>query len=240
MNLSNFESLSQFLENIEEVDFLLSQATPLSQNYSTYIKSSILLLTTKFEKFLEDTVDEYIQLINNRNFIIIPEGLRLTSSIFLIEKTKDILNVPHKKTELKKYILNINALWKEDIPINKLKISNKFNYGKHGSEDMINLFNRIDICDIFSEIVIYESQEESLINDNSSAVPVDFKKKFNELVSIRNNVVHSDSSPNLTAGAMYKYRYYLTYFAENLIRKLDENIEDFDGINNIFNQYNII
>lgn len=236
MNQFKFESFSVFIDSLEEVDFLISQAFTSNPNYTTYIKSSILLLTTKFEKFLEDIVDEYIAILNSLTVTFIPDDLKINSSIFLIEKTKQILNLPHKKNELKSIILDINNLWKENYPVDKLQISNKFNYGKHGSEDMANLFYRIGIDNIFSEIIIFEEEEEeSYITSVSSNSPIDFKKKFNSLVAVRNNVVHTDSSPGLSSEDMKKNKLYLSLFARELNKNLICRVNSIIKINSVYN-----
>lgn len=184
--MDNLISFDDFYSALEEVDILVNEASINEGNdkYPTFNKSAIVLMCTKFEAFIEGVLEEYASwtLLNvfnnalNDGFKLHLENMVLTE----IDKTK--VNKAKKQQNVRKLL----ELHGEDriLGIMKYKFDNNFNYGKHGSKELIKLLTKFGI--------------ESILDD-------DFKSKFDGLNGIRNNIIHQDSTPTLTHIDVHTY-----------------------------------
>ena len=216
-----FECLENYKNTLREVSSILVMAAEFedvndNDKYVALNKSAILLLTSKFENFIETIVEEYIdrvnsmQLANNK----VPEWLKVGHTIEIVDKLFDIKckKDNYKKIELFK---DIAVIWDDNRSI-QMSVSNKFNYGKHGANELIKLFNNIGIEDIFKEITIPDL-DENMLNDNNE---LDFKGIFNNITNKRNSIIHQDNNPNITHKEIEEYKNYFELFAENLCEYL--------------------
>lgn len=221
--LMEFECLENYRNTLEEVSLILMMAEAFEGDNNKYIalnKSAILLLTSKFENFLETAVEEYIYLVNSMKLCNnrVPEWLRVGHTVGIVEKLLDVINKKdnRKKIELFK---DIAMIW-DNNKITSMKVSNKFNYGKHGANELIKLFNNIGIEDIFKEVKI-TSLDENMLDDN---IEHDFKGTFNNITNKRNFITHQDENPNLTHKEIQTYKDYFEIFAEKLCEYLQAQL----------------
>lgn len=107
-----------------------------------------------------------------------------------------------------------------------LEIKSKFNYGDHGERELIKLFERIGIDDIFLEVKVFQTQESIL--DDIEHQEIDIKGSFNSVTNLRNNIIHQDASPNIGIDSVEQYKEHLKLFAKNLIDFLEITITQFN------------
>jgi len=184
--MSNLSSTKDFFDDTkDEIELLINYAKRNRKNllrFSTFNKSAIVLLCSKFEAFLENFLEEYVFLhtsnSNNKNLDNNIYDHLIDNLIESIEITKN------KKVKRKPHIENLSALCGGDeiSNLNDFKVNAKFNYGRHGQKEIEKLLTTFG----FSKFV---KNEESL----------GFLKKFNSLNAIRNNIIHEDATPSLTS-----------------------------------------
>lgn len=224
-----FECLDNYLNSLKEVSLILDMANVDIQNNDEYValnKSAILLLTAKFENFIEAIIEEYVYYINELKLENkqLPEWMRVGFSIDIVN---ELMKVICKEENSKKigFLKDIAEIWDDKKTI-EMKVSNKFNYGKHGANELIKLFNNIGIRDIFKTIKIY-SLEESLLGEDDEH---DFKGTFNNITNQRNYITHQDGSPNITHNEISKYKDYFKQFAEKLSEYLKDEIKKLEDV----------
>lgn len=226
---NKFESLYKFNVALREV-IILIRRFKLEEGKSRtisniYLKSALILLTSKFEAFLENIVSEYIDKINDVLAIEqIPEIIKvyhtkeqMENFYFCFQKAKE----HDKRNKIACYMKDLSLLWQDNINAKPIKISNKFNFGKHGQEAINELFYRVGFENILDEIIITEK-----INtiDGEVDEPIDFKAKINEITNKRNTIIHNDTSITFTKEEIICYIKYLKQFSQKLVSKMNETI----------------
>lgn len=215
--LDKLNCIKDFNRALREVILLVWMAKRDEKDFKRYktnpiLKSSLVLLVSKFESFLENSVEEYITIIN-QNSITIPEKLLLCHSEECLEKLKN-------KQENEKIAIfkSIKQLWNnENVQLN---ISNKFDYGKHGHKSINKLFSKIGFDNIMDSLKIFD-KSSSFAEDNVKE-EIDFKAKLNEIICKRNNIIHEDASLSFTPVEIAKYIFYFHQFSmqlEQVLRK---------------------
>lgn len=221
------DSFVTFNNALEEVSFLLDfanncESTP--KKYAALNKSALLLLTSKFEVFVEDVVREYIEEINLMKLTVplISDHLKMKHSITRIKELVDIIEHPNKEEKRIEVFKEIAKLWSDQHEtFDELNIPNKFNYGKHGSKEMEKLFKNIEIENVFETIIIYTDAENSLLG---SEEVIDLKGIINNITNQRNKITHQDQSPNVTHQEIQGYVDHLSSFSKELCEYLQGNL----------------
>lgn len=229
---THFDNYDDFQIALEEVEALIEAAKEFEnkheKKYSAAKKSALLLLTAKFENFVETVAEAYIEKINTLQIVPnkIPDALLLQHTFQALEKI-ETLKLKHKQQKAKDTFKNLALLWATtDIPIT-LNIQTKFNYGEHGEKELIRLFETIGIDDIFSEVTVFKQQESLL--DQIEEQEINIKESFNSVTNLRNNIIHQDASPSIGIESVEQYKEDLQLFAENLIVFLERKINEFDS-----------
>lgn len=167
MNFYRYDASREFFNKLKEINSLLilaKQKENESSIYSSLIKSSVILLTAYFEVFLEDLIEEYITNLNSANLKanIIPETIKNFQSKYILELVEKAYPKHNEKSELS--LLHLMNFWNtENVKLHvldneyefttkkgtreicSLNPINKFNYGKHGSGEIVDLFKRLNI-----------------------------------------------------------------------------------------------
>lgn len=226
---SFFESENDFIKALEQVELLIEEAQAAEQQqqkYLTYNKANMLLLLAKFENFLEQIIEEYIDLINNLRLCAhcIPDEIKLQHSICLFDKSKDYFKNAQKIEESKSMLVELGELWKGQAPFDRLVVNAKFNYGKHGDKEIAKIFYNAGIDNIFDKVKVY-SQTETMLEERPARIEVDIKSTINSMIGIRNNIIHTDATPALTHGDIIKYQDYLRQFSKEIAQVLEERIQ---------------
>jgi len=225
---AEFECLQNYKDTLMEVSMILEmadKAIELNDKYVALNKSAILLLTSKFENFIESVVDEFVYLVNQLQLknSDVPEWMRIGFSIEAVDELKKVISKEDNSKKIKIF-KDIAKVWNDDQVV-EMKVDNKFNYGKHGANELIKLFNNIGIKDIFKTIKI-KSSEENIFDD---AIEHDFKGTFNNITNQRNFITHQDKSPNITHKEIQQHKEYLEQFADKLCEYLISEINKLKG-----------
>ena len=224
----NFESLIKFHIALREVIILIKRSQKEENKYrkisNIFLKSALILLTSKFEAFLENLINEYIFFLNENKNTQIPDILKVQHTKEIIDSLDSCFKNTKTEKNRKKIIesmKDLSLIWRNSKNFKPIQISNKFNYGKHGSNSIIELFNRIGFDDIINEIEITETIQTI---DGEIEEIIDFRAKINELIQKRNTIIHNDSSILFTKEELINYIKYLKQFSKKIADKLDEKL----------------
>lgn len=225
MNPDLDEVVKEFTSTLDEVDVLILTAEEnIADNlrYSTFIKSAILLLSGKFENFIELISETYVYELNKLNMQPkkIPDSIKYSHSTKIIDKINNKRN--NGVDQITKQLLNeLGTIWVlDEQPFNKFQIDCKFSYGKHGETELQKLFSNIGINNILDQIKIelIDEVDPSIVNQ------IDFKGTFNSITGLRNNILHQDASPNLTHIDVSTNLAIIKAFSTKLLTYLDDSL----------------
>jgi len=212
-----FEASQDSTQSIkDDIGTLLNliKTTENDKQRELLIKISIIILVTKFQVFVENILDEFLDWLNRNQFrfVDLPSFIKLNSIKVKIEnyklhqKLKNSQKYKNKNfmKEVKEILNSLNIHFSNEVNDGHLQLKCKFPLGKTGANELSALFSQINgeniykICDI---------------DDN----------KLNSLLNIRHNVIHKDATPGLTEGTIISYRDYLIDF----IAKIDKYLYDY-------------
>ncbi len=227
----NFESLHKFHIALREVIVLIRRSKKEEVKCrligNIYLKAALILLTSKFEAFLENVIVEYTALLNDNVAVgFIPEIIKIHHTKEVLEKFETCFKKIYEEDKRKfisENMRDLALLWKSDINAKPIKINNKFNFGKHGEKAINELFQRIGFKNILDEVVIVKKVQTI---DGMEDENIDFKAKVNELTYKRNTILHNDTSITFTKEEIIDYIKYLKQFSQKLIDKLTKSIEN--------------
>lgn len=239
MNSELQDSLSDFLRTLEEVDILLFSAEECiheEAKYAAYNKSALLLLSGKFENFVEILTEQYVFLVNKLNLrsSLLPDEMRLHHTYAIIDKLSKKSKNSSQSDEIKRMLSEIGSIWVSDTNFNQLNIDCKFAYGKHGESELVKLFKPIGIKDVFSEVEVFIF--DSSLDYDSTRKRVDFKGTFNSVMNMRNNILHQDASPSLTHKSVREYKLSFESFADAVTITLDNSLNKLIGFSSQKNE----
>ncbi|MEL3961295.1 HEPN domain-containing protein [Lysinibacillus endophyticus] len=221
----NFNNTLKEVILIEELANLFADNPEEVKYYKALNKTAVLLLSSKFEVFLEECVAEFIDTINslriNKNKI--SSYLKVKHSTIIIENLLQIYKHDRKVDKVAEELKKLAECWDDKEESIILNINNKFNYGSHGSNEVIELFRNIDIPNVF-EVVRVTRSSDSMLSDEE--ILVDFKGKLNSFINIRNGITHQDQTTNLTHKDIKDYRELFAMFSLQLCNLLKTVIND--------------
>lgn len=195
------DSIDQIRNNIVEVDMLLDYASNNTEDikrYQMFIKASVVLLSTKFEVFLEEFIDEHSRLVlaGHTNATISTE---LKNKY--IDTAVDMVRETNNRTKKNQYLSMVSKLLinsGESIStFSSIRPSTKFSFGKHGQKEIEALFERHGLKAFITSEPIHN-----------------LLQIMNSLFSIKNNVIHEDASPTLTHQTIQNHK-------DNIMRFVD-------------------
>lgn len=220
------ETADNFTARLLEVDLLLEEAdkcAPGGMRENEHLaaalnKAALLLLTGKFESFLESTAEEFLFALNQAGAHArhIPERLLVEHSVKAVKEAKERL-ARGDIANLRNVFLALGRHWGELEPCSNLSVCCKFSYGKHGEKEIMRLFRRLGIDNVFTVVKVTILQETY---EGQSPSEIDIKGMVNSLINIRNNILHQDSSPTLTTITLRQQSAWLRLFAHELVKVL--------------------
>lgn len=204
------DSIDQIRNNICEVDMLLDYASVNTgdiKRYQMFIKASVVLLSTKFEVFLEDFIDEHSRMVldghTNSSISIELKNRYIDTAINIVRETKDRNKKNHYLSMVSKLLVNSG----ESIStFSSIRPSIKFSFGKHGQKEIVALFERHGLKTFITSEPIHNSLQI-----------------MNSLFSIRNNVIHEDASPTLTHQTIKGHEDNIMHFVDLLENDIKVN-----------------
>lgn len=202
------DTIDHIRVSLSEIDILLDYASRNSANihkYQLFNKVSIVLLSTKFEVFLEEFIEEHsTRMLNGHTNATLPSKLKeayFDRGIGLI--------VNEKKKSIKDALFNSLSILQQNrgdsiTILQNIKPSTSFNYGKHGQKEIEALFKRHGLEDFIKS------------DDAQNCLSI-----LNSLIAIRNNVIHQDASPGITHQTIIEHKNNIL----NFLNSLESNIE---------------
>jgi|GEM_PF-1137165 len=236
----NFESFEGFVEALEEVDILLTQAEECIKDtlkYSVFNKSAVIFLLTKLESYMENVVNDFCFRLSELNLPAkkIPLPIRFQASLDILsgnflDKLKKSQTSNKKKLlpdmQVKEILNKLSAIWVEDGLLDQIQVNNKFSYGTHGEKEIRRLFCRIGIYDIFEKCLI-DKRVDVLFGEAS--YKISFASDINSLTGYRNTIIHSDSTPSLTHDQIKEYKDNVCKFAYQIDNVLYKWLKEIEG-----------
>lgn len=204
------DSIDQIRQNMSEVDMLLNYASQNAndvQKYQLFNKAAVVLLSTKFEVFLEDFIDEHSRMVlAGHTNSSLPTDLKnsyVDSAFAKVSETSD----RRKKIQYMSLLLKLFNSHEEMIStLSPIRPSLKFSFGKHGQKEIEKMFERHGLKNFINS------------SDVQNAL-----RMMNSLFSIRNNVIHEDASPALTHQTIQGHRDNIMHFVDLLENDLQVN-----------------
>lgn len=204
------DSIDQIRNNIVEVDMLLDYAsnnTEEIKRYQMFIKASVVLLSTKFEVFLEEFIDEHSRrvLAGHTNATISTElkNKYIDTAVNMVRETNNRTKKNQYLSMISKLLINSG----ESIStFSSIRPSTKFSFGKHGQKEIEALFERHGL-----KVFITSEPIRNIL------------QIMNSLFSIRNNVIHEDASPTLTHQTIHDHKDNIMCFVDLLENDITVN-----------------
>lgn len=229
------ETAEEFTKTLAEVDLLLFAADEAAPGkpganeltFAVMNKSALLLLTGKFEAFLEGAAEDFLFALNQvgAKGRDVPVRILAEHSVKAVREMENKLNSGDFE-EIQRTFVSLARYWIDLDPCSNLSVSCKFNYGKHGEAEVSKLFKRLGIADVFESVTIVDETVE--VYEGGSPPLLDVKGMINSLTGIRNNILHQDETPNLTTGNLRKQSASLQRFATALVSALQGVVDDLD------------
>lgn len=199
------ESFDTALAEVEHLLACAQKSINIRQDYLTYLKAAIVLLGAKFEAFSENIVegfsDELATLTPKAKHL--SRDLRISSTDLLISQCLSGAKFSAKPAAISNLQLAA-ALWIEEEKHHSLAINNRFNYGKHGSSEVVSLFARIGISNILEECKVLSQNPNTLAGTTQTKASI--KADIDSFTNIRNNIIHNDSTPSITHQQIHDYK----------------------------------
>ncbi|MHA2714386.1 HEPN domain-containing protein [Vibrio owensii] len=221
MTHTDFEALSDFNESLDELGLMIK----LSEGYkklnrpdkrALMQRATVLFLGTHIECFFESIAEEYIYKIEQlelpRNKV--PEKLLMGSVQFHVND--QLLSKINKRSlKCKETLVKLAKIVSCSSPVTELKIDTGFSYGKHGSNEVIKLFDRLDVENIFDHCKVL-IEVESMLSEEMEVKQIDIANKFNVLTGTRNSLIHQFKVPreDILMEVIQDIEYYREFAAE--------------------------
>lgn len=227
-SLSYSKAFTEYLENRRRIVYLLKSAPDDSEQLLYREKrllanvvycSSVLLLSSYLERYVESLLVEAIDAINNANILVqdIPEALRLVqvkeqicdlASTLQKDMTKD--NVLKMLQKSKGLINNHNWFTCDFQPFNQLSgetLIGENRFSNPSPEKIDQLFRHLGINSVVGRVIGLENKpDRAAIRD-----------KVEEMVDKRNNIAHTGGTVTVTRQDIMDYLVY----SRRLVRGMD-------------------
>jgi hypothetical protein len=232
---ARLETADDFAATLAEVELLLRESDEAApggpredeRRAAVLNKAALLLLTGKFEAFLETAAEDFLFAVNQ-----VGGATRFVPPRMLAEHSvKAVTGVDSKLSSgdvvgVAAIFAGLAKTWGNVEPCTDLSIACKFNYGKHGESEVIRLFKRFGVDDVFARVPVIDDSMERY--EGQAPSRVDVKGIVNSLTGIRNNILHQDESPTLTADGLRKQSVTLQKFAIGLVKALQDVVDDME------------
>lgn len=197
------ESIDVFKEHIKEIDILLTYARrnqQMLEKYKLFNKTAVVLLCTHFEVFVESFIAEHVDVLKLcYKSDTLPQYMKDNYIDDTIKSIKDLASPSKKAKPIIALFRLHDSKVSEMSAIPDLTIDMKYSFGKHGQDETERLFCKFG----FATFV------------NSSSFKDSFRS-INSAISIRNNIIHEGSAPNLSHNDVIKYKNAFLKFATEL------------------------
>ncbi|OQY57139.1 MAG: hypothetical protein DRR08_05535 [Candidatus Parabeggiatoa sp. nov. 2] len=210
----HLDATENFFHAIDSVDILIDFARKENnegriKNHDLFLNLSVVSLVTKFQVFVENSLEEFLYKIqrSNKTYQDLPLTLRLSSLKHLLDSSNILPNKLEHPQRYNQQILQqvrsefqrFNRICSDDARIdNEFKFNTKFPMGKQGVNELIELYKQINGENIF---------ELSSLDKN----------KLNEILRRRHDIVHDDVNHQLNELKVTEYK----IFIEKVVKCID-------------------
>ena len=226
------DSATEFEVTLVEIDILLREAETPGEDedrLAVMNKSALLLLSGKFESFLEAAAEEYVYAVNQLGARArdVPHRLLVQHSVTAVDGLADRLSQGDTES-VGAVFVKLARLWAESERCSGLSVKCEFSYGRHGQTEIEKLLRRIGFDNIFSAVTILDEATESF--DGVGSQMIDVAGEINSMTSIRNNILHQNASPSLTASSIRNRADVLRRFAVQLVALLQGSVNRIEQV----------
>lgn len=219
MRVSRFNATKDFEEALKEVAYLLELARGEENahaGFSALIKSAILLLSGKFESFVEELADDCRYHISTLGItcVRLPPKMRVAVVQRVLDEST-IANLKNGQEEVLQTLRQLIPILGGQVLVD-LPLDTRLSFGKHGEKELVKLFRRFGLEDVF-DVALIEVEEAG------SRIKIDIRADVNSLINLRNNIIHGDASPSITVEQIDGYITRLMLFADSLDTVLDQH-----------------
>lgn len=216
----HLDATDNFFQVIDSVDTLIEFARKENnegriKNHDLFLNLSLVSLITKFQVFIENSLEELLYKIqgSNKHYKDLPLSLRLSSLKYILS-TSNIL--PNKLEHPQRYNQQImqqvtsefqifNKICFDDAKIDSdFRFNTQFPMGKQGVNELIELYKQINGENIF-ELMSLD------------------KNKLNEILRRRHDTVHDDVNHQLNELKITEYK----TFIEKFVKYIDNYLGQF-------------
>jgi hypothetical protein len=150
------DATENFFHAIDSIDILIDFARKENnegriKNHDLFLNLSVVSLVTKFQVFVENSLEEFLYQIqkSNKTYQDLPLTLRLSSLKHLLDRSNILPNKLEQPQRYNQQILQqvisefqkFNRICSDDIRIdNEFKFNTKFPMGKQGVNELIELY----------------------------------------------------------------------------------------------------
>lgn len=203
-------AIDDFYDKIKEVDILIEYSKHNQKDvirYQLFNKIAEVLLTTKFECFIEAFFEEHAERMLRGHT---PNTIPIVIKHNYIDHAANQIIGTNKRKMKDTALAGLMALFDKTqtnlVNAKSIQPPVKFNYGKHGQKEIETLF-KIHGMETF--IMCRESQA--------------FLNQYNSCIAIRNNIIHQDASPTLSHQNVAEHKNIVIDFIAHLKREIEEN-----------------
>lgn len=211
-------------EYFSKTKILIKYAKESDENRKHLTNLIIIDLVTSMEVFMERSLRQFIDKFNKIELTTckISDKLKIEQSNKLINEIQKIQDNPTKDNKIKEKLELLRNLWN---PGNKYKLDfeTKFKQGKHGENQVENLFKKIGIQNIFKLIKI-ESKDQSLIENITY---IDIQSFIRDITEKRNIAIHEGAplSDNITIENLEYYKDTTSKIMNNVVQCLNNELD---------------
>ena len=148
----HYEATSDFMESVSEVETLITLASSDDANRTLFLKLAIVLVVTKFQVFVEKSLDEFRFNLNGIKSHRLPLYMKMNSLKLSVLESNPLVGLQknsnfseEKKSKIVDYLNSISFINDEQAEITEsFKFKTKYPLGKTGKSELIGLLLQID------------------------------------------------------------------------------------------------
>lgn len=214
-----FESRYDEKEYFDTIDYLYDL---LEENNAEFLTNLIFIqLVISLEVFIERLSKPLKKECKKFCMKHLPSRVKVEHSKGIISSLNDKLSSRLKIQDCESLFLDLSRIWVDETHKIKLNFDLKFRSGKHGDGEIIRIFDKLGIDNIFQEINIKDDKESLLdVDDNI----INAQLFIQELVEKRNLAIHQGVklSSQFTIEEVSKKIFILKALLKEINRILDE------------------
>ena len=223
------QAKKNFDDSISEVAYLNNKSKTDTNGDKIYFKVIILLLCAKLEKFVKDSINEYIDSLLSKS--LTKEQLPETFVLEIIKN--ELLKVEDMKIE--KYITDerckdrakvFSLIWDTKYILKHITKSEfVVSISNNGTNAFENAYKKIGFPNIIKSLPDYEQQTDMV--DVTTSVSHSICNTINKIIAMRNKIIHDDATPSVTINDVDLFVAICTDFVTKIDAILTESLASF-------------